>query len=168
GRRIPREDPGGEARESGHDRRQRPLHRRPGPGNGRNALPRRAEQCAASSEASGAQAGDADHLARPSLGGPGPGARRHDLADFEGRSGGAHGLRLDRAPQGGEGEVNRQILAAFILAWGSSCGPQEPPRTAPPPPPAAPPLVDRPAETRVSFEGTWLTDQGALVIEESK
>jgi outer membrane protein assembly factor BamB len=52
----------------------------------------------------------------------------------------------------------------------SSCGPGEEPVRPPPPAPQTPPPPSprEPAASPRSFEGTWLTDQGALIIREEK
>src|SRR5687767_2479723 len=53
------------------------------------------------------------------------------------------------------------VLCAALLSCERS-GPPEVPVPAPPPAVVLPPAAPRAA--RSSFEGTWLTDQGALVI----
>src|SRR5687768_8361564 len=64
---------------------------------------------------------------------------------------------------------SRILVPALVLIF--SCSPSEdPPR--PPPPPASVSVVPSPPPAprgpRRSFEGTWLTDQGAIIIREQQ
>lgn len=64
--------------------------------------------------------------------------------------------------------MRHSILGVLLSVLMISCGGDDPPEPLPVPPPVPPPApMPHPRPILKSFEGTWLTDQGALVIHDA-